>query len=251
MNISKVDPIQRPSPQNDQINRGVPVKGYPYMSRATLRAIVNRLIRLFSRPEFIGTENIPKEGGVIIATNHLSRLDTMLLWICPSEREDITALVADKYQKYPLFKWILDVGGIIWLDRENADFGAMRAAVAALKRGVSLGIAPEGTRSVDTGLLEGKPGTALVALKAGVPIVPVGIAGTENVFKRMLTLQFPRLTLRYGQPFTLPPLERDRRDQQLKECTDEIMCRIAAQLPERYHGFYKDHPRLKELLAEQ
>lgn len=218
------------------------------MTRQTLRKIINRLIRMFSRPTFLGTEYIPKEGGIIVATNHLSRLDTLLLFINPV-RDDITALVADKYKKYPLFKWILDTGGIIWLDRENADFGALRAAVDVLKKGVALGIAPEGTRSMGAELLEGKPGTVLVALRSGVPIVPVGISGTENVFARMFTLQFPKLTIKFGPAFNLPPLDRDRRDEQLKQYTDEIMCRIAALLPERYHGFYKDHPRLKELLA--
>jgi 1-acyl-sn-glycerol-3-phosphate acyltransferase len=220
------------------------------MKRETLRRIINRLIRMFSRPTFLGTEHLPKEGGLIVATNHLSRLDTLLLFINPA-RDDITALVADKYQDYPLFKWILDTGGIIWLDRENADFGALRAAVVALKKGVALGIAPEGTRSVKAELLEGKPGTVLVALKAGVPIVPVGIAGTEDVFTRMFTLRFPKLTIKFGPAFTLPPLDRDRRDEQMKEYTDEVMCRIAALLPARYHGFYKDHPRLKALLASQ
>ena len=103
------------------------------MKRETLRKIINRLIRMFSRPTFLGTEHLPKEGGLIVATNHISRLDTLLLFINPA-RDDITALVADKYQEYPLFKWILNTGGIIWLDRENADFGAIRAAVDALKK---------------------------------------------------------------------------------------------------------------------
>jgi 1-acyl-sn-glycerol-3-phosphate acyltransferase len=218
------------------------------MKRETLRRIINRLIRMFSRPTFLGTENLPKEGGLIVATNHISRLDTLLLFINPA-RDDITALVADKYQDYPLFKWILNTGGIIWLDRENADFGAIRAAVEALKQGVSLGIAPEGTRS-EGELQEGKLGTVLVALKSGVPIVPVGIAGTENVFRRMFTLQFPKITVKFGPAFTLPPIDRDRRNEQMKEYTDEIMCRIAVLLPEKYYGVYKDHPRLKELLVE-
>jgi len=220
------------------------------MTRQTLQKIINRLIRMFSRPTFLGTEYLPLEGGLIVATNHLSRLDTLLLFINPA-RGDITALVADKYQNYPLFKWILNTGGIIWLDRENADFGAIRAAVAALKQGAALGIAPEGTRSIGAELLEGKPGTVLVALKAGVPIVPVGITGTENVFRRMFTLQFPKITVKFGPAFILPPLDRDRRDEQMKAYTDEIMCRIAALLPDRYHGFYKNHPRLNELRSQQ
>lgn len=217
------------------------------MKRETLRKLLSRIILSLTRTTFYGTEYLPPEGGVLVATNHVSRLDTLLLFINPG-RTDITALVADKYKSYPLFKWILDTGGIIWLDRENADFGAVRAAVAALKQGRALGIAPEGTRSSTAQLQAGKQGITLVAIKAGVPIVPVGIAGSENVFVRALTLQFPKITVRFGPPFNLPPLDRDRRDEQMQQYTDEIMCRVAAVLPENYRGVYKDHPRLKELL---
>ena len=137
-----------------------------------------------------------------------------------------------------MFDWIIRTGGGIDLDRENTDFGALRAGVEALKRGLALGIAPEGTRSKNGGLLEGTAGTVLVALKAEVPIVPVGIYGTENVFLRAFTFQRPRLTISYGKPFCLEPLDRSRRSEQMKEYTDEVMCRIAAQLPEQHHGFY-------------
>ena len=219
------------------------------MKRETLRKLLARIILSLTRTTFSGTEYLPPEGGVLVATNHISRLDTLLLFINPG-RTDITALVADKYKDDPLFKWILDTGGIIWLDRENADFGAVRAAVVALKAGRALGIAPEGTRSPIAQLQEGKQGITLVAIKAGVPIVPVGIAGTENVFVKALTLQFPRIAVRFGPAFSLPPLDRDHRDEQMKQYTAEIMCHIASVLPENYRGVYKDHPRLKELLAQ-
>jgi 1-acyl-sn-glycerol-3-phosphate acyltransferase len=219
------------------------------MKRETLRRILRGIILGLTRTTYEGLEYLPPDGGFLITTNHMSRLDTLLLFI-NTRRIDVTALVADKYQKYPLFKWILETGGIIWLDRDSADFGAIRAAVGALKQGLPLGIAPEGTRSRTAQLLEGKAGAVLVALKAGVPIVPVGIAGSEDVIVKALTLRFPKVTVRFGPAYTLPPLERDRRDEQLQQYTAEIMCRIAVLMPEKYHGFYRDHPRLKELLAE-
>ena len=219
------------------------------MKRETLRKILAGIIHTLSRVTFLGTENLPPSGGILVATNHVSRLDTLLLFINPA-RDDITALVADKYKEYPLFKWMMNTGGIIWLDREHADFGAVRAAVAALQQGLSLGIAPEGTRSPAGELQEGKGGIVLVALKSGVPIVPVGIQGTRDVFKKMFTFQRPRLTLKFGPAFTLPPLDREHRDEQMKQSIDEVMCRIAALLPPEYWGVYKDHPRLKELLAK-
>ncbi len=219
------------------------------MKRETLQRILRTIIWGLTRTTYEGLEHLPKQGGVLITTNHMSHLDTLLLFI-NSERLDVTALVADKYKKYPLFRWILEIGGIIWLDRENADFGAIRAAVGALKQGLALGIAPEGTRSQTAQLLEGKSGAVLVALKAGVPIVPVAIAGSEVVIKKALTLRFPKVTVRFGPVYTLPPLDPARRSEQMKEYTDEVMCRIAALLPEKYHGFYQGHPRIKELQAE-
>lgn len=220
------------------------------MKRDTLRKIVATVVLGLTRTTFEGTEYLPKDGGVLVATNHVSRLDTLLLFLNPA-RDDITALVADKYQKNPFFKWVMNTGGIIWLDRENADFGAVRAAVAALKRGVSMGIAPEGTRSPIAQLQTGKQGIVLVALKSGVPIVPVGIMGTQDVFVKMFTLQFPRITVRFGPAFTIPPLERENRDVQMQRNIDEIMCRVAALLPPANRGVYVDHPRLRELLSSQ
>ncbi len=218
------------------------------MRRETLQKILHVLVHAFTRLKVEGIEYVPQEGGLLVTTNHLSRLDTVLLFISGA-RPDITALVADKYKNYPLFRFILDTGGIIWLDRSNADFGAIRTAIKVLREGVCLGIAPEGTRAIGEQLQEGKPGAVLLAAKAGVPITPVGISGTERVFRRIFTLQRPRITVRYGPAFTLPPLDTSRRDEQMKEFTDEIMCRIAALLPEKYHGYYRAHPRLRELLA--
>lgn len=218
------------------------------MKRETLQAICRFLLTRLARVEFSGLEHLPSDGAIIVATNHMSRMDTLYLFINPA-RPDITALVADKYKKYPIFNWILDVGGIIWLDRSKADFGAFRLAADVLKNGVSLGIAPEGTRSTTGQLIEGKPGTALLALKAGVPIVPVGIAGSEMYFRRLLTLRRPNLRLTFGPPIHLPPLDRNNREESLQKMTDEIMCRIAILLPPQYWGFYRDHPRLKEMLA--
>jgi 1-acyl-sn-glycerol-3-phosphate acyltransferase len=166
-------------------------------------------------------------------------------------RKDITALVADKYKKYPIFNWMLDIGGGVWLDRSKADFGAFRLAADCLKQGVCLGIAPEGTRSTTGQLQEGKPGIVMLAQKTGVPVVPVGISGTETYYKNLLRLRRPIVKLTFGPAFQVPPLDRNNRDESLKQSTDEIMARIAVLLPEKYRGFYKDHPRVRELLSEK
>ena len=219
------------------------------MQIQTLHSIISFLIQTAMHVEYIDGENIPTSGGCIIATNHLSRLDIPILFISPG-RTHVTALAADKYKHYPFFRWILDVAKVIWIDRENADFGAMRASVEYLKQGVALGIAPEGTRSKGS-LIEGKAGTALIAEKAGVPIVPVGIAGTESAMRKLVHLQRANVSVRYGPAFYIPPMDRNDREGWLKNSTDEIMCRIAALLPPIYRGIYSGHPRLAEILATE
>jgi 1-acyl-sn-glycerol-3-phosphate acyltransferase len=116
-------------------------------------------------------------------------------------------------------------------------------------------ITPEGTRSKVGYLLEGKAGVSYLAAKLGYPILPVGIAGSFDplFFSQLKRLRRPHILVTAGPSFTLPslPSESLGRDKTLKRDTDEIMCRIAALLPEAQRGFYADHPRLKELLGEQ
>jgi 1-acyl-sn-glycerol-3-phosphate acyltransferase len=219
------------------------------MKRATLQSIVRFLLTRLAQVEFSGTEHLPPQGGVIVTTNHMSQLDTATLFINPG-RTDMTALVTDKYQEYLFFKWFIKTAGGIWIDRTKADFGAFRAAIDALKQGQAVGIAPEGTRSETAQLLEGKPGTVLLAIKAGVPVVPVGIYGSENAFDELYSFKRPHIHACFGPAYTLPPLDRENRDEALQWATDEVMCRIAAVLPQQYWGFYADHPRLKELVAQ-
>ncbi len=218
------------------------------INRNKLQKLVVFLFKVLTRTEFVGVENIPPDGGLIIATNHVSRLDIPVLFINPL-RPDITALVADKYLGYPFLRWFVTTGGGIWLDRTKADFSAFGEALDALNHGRALGIAPEGTRSETSSLLEGKSGTVLLAHRGRVPIVPVGIWGTEKAIPNLLRLRTARIVVRFGKAFRLPPFSRDNREEDLKRQTDEIMCRIAALLPESYHGVYAGHPRLQELLA--
>lgn len=215
-----------------------------------LRRIISWLLKRLTRTEIRGVENIPLTGGLLIATNHMSRMDIPVLFITPN-RPDMTALVTTKYLKYPLIRWFIITAQGIWLDRETADFGAFRTAVDALKKGVAVGIAPEGTRSTTAELLEGKPGTALLALRAGVPIIPVAISGTEDSVSKMLRFKKPRIIVEYGKVIPAPTLDRENREGQLQDLTDEIMCQIAAMLPENYWGFYANHPRLKAILADK
>ena len=221
------------------------------MSEKPLFKPVVFLINKLTKFQVFNIELIPPEGGLLMTTNHLSRLDVPFL-MAITERKDLIAIVARKYQKKPFFKWILEkICEIVWMDRQNIDFPAIRQVLNYLRRGKVVGIAPEGTRSSGSvGLLEGKEGSAVLASRASVPILPVGIYGTEKINAHWLRLRRPAITVRIGAHYYLPEMDQNDRQTWLSRSTDEIMCRIAVLLPPEYRGFYAEHPRLKELLAE-
>ncbi len=220
------------------------------MQPSTLRSILRSIIYALTRPEVEGAANVPLQGGCILATNHMSRVDVPLLFVV-TPRPDLIALVADSYKTNPLFAFMVRVNGSIWIDRDKADFTAVRQAMDYVRKGGILGIAPEGTRSRVGSLIQARTGVAMIADKARLPVVPVAIQGTEDCVTRALLLRHPRLKISFGPPITLPPIDREDREASLQRNTDEIMCRIAVMLAPRYHGYYAGHPRLKELLEEQ
>jgi len=221
------------------------------MSDKPLFKYIVFLIKTLTDYQVLNADRIPPEGGLLMTTNHISRLDTPFL-MAMTDRTDIVAIVAKKYEKKPFFAWVLKkISTIIWMEREKTDFSAMRQVLNRLRAGDVVGIAPEGTRSHESvGLLEGKEGAAVMAAQTSVPILPVGITGTDKVYAYWSKFRRPPVTIRVGEPYYLPEIDRDDRQAWLTRNTDEIMCQIAALLPPEYRGFYAQHPRLKELLVE-
>jgi 1-acyl-sn-glycerol-3-phosphate acyltransferase len=162
-------------------------------------------------------------------------------------------MVAEKYRAYWIWRWLVRKLDVLWLDRHNPDFRALREVQRRLKKGMIAAIAPEGTRSPTAQMQPGKPGVAYLAAKTRVPIIPMAITGTEDkdVYWRLRHFRRLDITIRVGEPFEVPPLPRQNRDEFLQHHTDEIMCRIAALLPPKYRGVYADHPRLQALLDEK
>jgi 1-acyl-sn-glycerol-3-phosphate acyltransferase len=223
------------------------------MKTTLLRTILRFLIRMLSvilmRIEVHGLNNLPPEGGYIVAANHLGRLDVPLVYHLLN-RDDIIMLVAEKYRKIGIARSLVSALDAIWLDRFTSDFQALRQTLDRLKAGGVLVIAPEGTRSTTGGLLPGKQGASYLASKTGLPVVPVAVIGTEDERARaqLKRLKRPSVLVQVGKPFRLPPAKGSEREAVLERNTDEIMCRIAALLPATYRGVYADHPRLKELV---
>jgi len=217
-------------------------------SRLTIfRTIVGFLFRSLTKIECRGSDNIPDERAAILALNHLSRLDSPLILIL-TNRVDISGLVAVDYRNNPFTRWLINWIGGIWINREEADFQALKEAKRYLDNGGLLGIAPEGTRSKTKSLQPGKTGIAFLAEKTKVPIIPVAISGTEKIFTELSHLRRPEIKIQFGEAFHVEQISRSQRDASLKKNTDEIMCRIAVMLPEAYRGVYKHHPKLEELL---
>ncbi len=219
------------------------------MWRRILKIAVRIIFRCFSRVYVTGLSNILPRGGGMICTNHLAISDAALVFAM-LERQDATALVASKHKKNPLLRPLVKIARGIWLNREEADSQAIRAAIQYIQNGGLLGIAPEGTRSKSGGMQPGKPGVAYLASKVDAPIYPVALTGSERAWQELARLRRPVLTMKIGRPFTLPPVERKTRETDLQRNTDEIMCRIASLLPQSYRGVYADHPRVKELELE-
>jgi len=216
--------------------------------RKALFIIAKIFMRMTTRVQLLGgLENVPDSGGALLAINHLGRLDAVIVFI-HIKRADFTGWVADKYREIPLLSPIVDWLDGIWINREGVDRKALRIAKNRLREGWLLGIAPEGTRSPTGGLIEGKEGIAYIAAKTGVDIIPVAITGTEKVWVTWKRMRRPNLTVRFGKPFRIPTIAREHREQMLQRGIDEIMCRLGALLPEKYHGVYRQHPRLLELL---
>ena len=218
------------------------------MKYKTLRTIVRFILNIIADVEVVGMEKLPK-GNVLIAANHLGRLDTaVLLYVL--DREDIIMAVAEKYKDHPLFGAIGRTANAIWLNRFEADFSALREILARMQKGGLMVIAPEGTRSKTASMQEGKMGVAFLASKSGYPVLPVALTGTEDggVISNLKRFRRSKIKAVAGELFTIEIPKGKGREQAMREATDEIMCRIAAELPEKYRGFYADHPRLKELL---
>jgi len=214
-----------------------------------IRWLIRLIFNLVARVEVRGYENLPTEGGFVIATNHLGIVDVPIAFYA-LDRWDMFVMIGEKWEKVNLFRWVGKYFNFIFIDRFNPDIKTLRKVISLMEKNNILVIAPEGTRSRTGALIEAKPGTSYLATKLNRPIIPVGITGTEDQALIANLKRFHRghITVTAGLAFTLPPLPRENRDEVLKQYTDEIMCHIAALLPEKYRGVYSNHPRLKELL---
>ena len=220
--------------------------------RTFLKWLIRLVFKLIADVEVTGREHVPERGAFVLATNHIGMID-ILMFHYVFDRFDMFIPVAEKWEKNAFVRFLGKHLNFLFIDRFTPDLKALRKMIDLMESGNALVIAPEGTRSRTGALIEGKPGVAYLAARSGFPVVPVAITGTEDrvIFENLKRFRKSKITLAGGVPFVIPPLPKENRDQALKAALDEIMCRIAALLPERYRGVYAEHRRLKELLACQ
>ncbi len=189
-------------------------------------------------------DEIPRDGPLIIASNHASNLDAIVIgsWLIPKLGRRIHWLGKKELFDWPIVGWIAANGGVHPVDRGGADVEAFRLAQRILDEGNVLFVFPEGTRSPDGALQAAHDGVGVLALRTDAPIVPLGIAGSNGVWRKGQKLPHPggHVTVRVGRPFraaeVIPPGTDRRTAKGL--ATTAIMERIAALLPPSQRGVY-------------
>lgn len=215
-------------------------KFHTFFYMANVRTWIRLIVLIASRADVRGVENIPKSGPVILAGNHMNIAEVPFISShCPRR---IVWMAKKELFETPVLGLMYVLSGEIPVKRYSADMKALRLSMRALNRGHVLGMFPEGTRSKDAQLHEAEPGTALIALRSGVPIVPMAVWGTENIKLPRDFFRRTRVNLRVGEPFSLPQNKRATKEDIEKGAT-EIMTRIAELLPPQYRGAYAEKVR--------
>src|SRR5439155_5754132 len=202
-----------------------------------IRTWVSLVMLFAARPDVHGRENIPPHGSLILVSNHLNNGDPPALTHAMPRR--VVWMAKQELFDTPGVGLLFRAFGLIPVRRFEADLGALRKAQAALRRGQVLGMFPEGTRSPNAQLGDAEPGTALIALRTGAPVLPVAIWGTENVKLPRDIFRRTKAHVRFGESYRLPNPGRITREA-IAAGTDEIMHRIAELLPAEYRGEYLD-----------
>lgn len=212
-----------------------------------VKVVLATLFKVVYRPTVTGLENIPPNGPVLLASNHLSFVDSMVIPMLVPRR--VAFLAKSDYftgtgVRGTLSRWWFEGFGMIPVDRDDtrAAQASLDAALEVLAAGGAFGIYPEGTRSRDGLLYRGRTGVAWLALTSGAPVVPVALVGTEKLQPVGTRLpRIARVSMRVGEPITVQgrfdgvPGGRARR-----QLTDEVMTAIHAMSGQDLAGRYNE-----------
>ena len=197
------------------------------------RTVLAPVARLIYRPVIEGRENIPRKGPLLLASNHLSFIDSFVIPLVAPRR--VVFLAKSEYFTAPgirglWMRWLFTAMGAVPVQRGTTGGAAQEGldkAREVLQKGLAFGIYPEGTRSRDGRLYRGRTGVAWLALTAGCPVVPVALSGTADiqpVGSRLLRIR--RITVRFGEPLDFSHLRGATPGRARREATDAIMAAI-------------------------
>ncbi len=214
--------------------------------------LLGPVLRVLYRPKATGLENVPADGSAIIAANHQSFLDDLLLPLVVPKRKVVFLAKAEYFDKWYL-RWFFKGANVIPVRRESksAAEDALRAGVRALREGKLVGIFPEGTRSPDGRLYRGKTGVARMALEARVPVIPAALIGTYELmpYDRKIP-KTGKVEVRLGKPLRFDRHFDSPADRfVLRSVTDEIMYEIMLLSGQEYVDEYAS--KVKEQLTQQ
>jgi len=212
------------------------------LSQKILLAICRPLLNILFSWKVEGRENIPLTGPLILIANHVNLVDPFsLLFSFPRW---INFMAKEELFRSPFLRFWLRWAGSLSIRREGKVIEKqkmLKGARDALEKGLILGMFPEGGRSRDGKLRKGKPGSAVIASKTNVPLVPVGIVGTDKIKGISWLWKRPRIVVNIGKPFKLPPASGRMSKSQMESLTTQLMREIAALLPPEYQGVYGKH----------
>lgn len=212
------------------------------------RVLFPPLIRLIFAAKVIGRSNMPSSGGVILASNHLSFFDSVIITLL--SRRPVSFLAKAEYFTGKGFKgWLsrkfFESIDAIPVDRRSASAAqdALDAGLERLVDGEAFAMYPEGTRSLDGRLYRGKTGVAWLALTANVPVVPVALTGTDKIQPvGSKGIRFAKLRVEYGEPMDLSVFGEATSGKARREATDAIMDEIQKMSGQEFAGIYNEKP---------
>lgn len=197
-----------------------------------LKPIAVALMRLFFRLEARGREHVPREGALLLVSNHVSVLDPPLVGGATPRK--LYFLAKEELFSIPIFGRLIHAVNARPVRRDGSDSRALKSTLRLLGEGKAILIFPEGTRGRGDGRLgEGKPGAGMLAVMSGAAVVPVYVSGTDRALPRGATLPRPaKVRVRFGPPLHFKAGRDDRRKEQYREASAEMM-RAIAQLREQ------------------
>lgn len=206
----------------------------PGWGERAVRLLARCAVRASSIVEVDGRERIPAAGPALFAVNHLHILDA--LWMSAVLPSRTRFLVAEEFRTKPVVGRLLAAGRVIYIARGRADREALERAVAVVRGGGAVAIAPEGRLSPTGGLITGQSGVAYLSSHSGVPVIPVVAYGQERAGASWTRLSRVRVRVRIGDPIGAPACPATARE--LEHHAAGIMRALARLLPPAYRGIY-------------